>query len=120
MLTGCSTSKADRETLDLSINLYNKMLRMHEMEKAIIFVAEQHINDFISRKEAAKNVRIVDYRLMFTKYDELKKEAEVRVEMDYYHSADLRIRTVVDMQKWAFIKESGKAEWKLMSLLPVF
>jgi len=53
-------------------------------------------------------------------FDEKKKEAAIKIELDYYTLSSPRLRTVVDNQRWAYEGEEGKGVWRLMSLLPEF
>ena len=63
---------------------------------------------------------VADYRIKNIKYDEKKKEAEVKVEIDYYKLSTSRLKTVIDDQKWTYQGKEGKGRWRLMSLLPDF
>jgi len=118
-IAACSTPAGDRETLEQSIKLYNSMLQWQETNNASLFVAAKQLNDFIAAADAAKNKRIVEARPRITMFDEMKKEAEVRVEFDYYHKTDNKLRTAVDVQKWVFVTEGKEAHWKLASPYPV-
>ena len=75
---------------------------------------------FSARVRAAKNMRVVDYRITGVKLDEQKAEAEVRVEIDYYTLSAYRLKTLVDTQKWAYVDQGGAKQWRLVSLLPEF
>jgi len=96
------------------------MVRWNQLEEASLFPADSISAGYRERLKAAKNVAVVDYRVMNIKYDEKKKEAEVKVEIDYYRRSTLSLKTVIDNQKWAYQEKEGKGHWRLMSLLPDF
>jgi hypothetical protein len=119
-LITCSTRYAVREEFEEGLKRYNNMLVFNELDAASLFVTESLSDEFMSRVEAAKDVRVVDYRIVSTKYDEAKGEAEVKVEIDYYSLSSLKVKTLLDTQKWVYVKEKGKKQWRLMSILPEF
>jgi hypothetical protein len=116
----CSPRQAIREEFEMSVKKYNDTIRWHDMNSASLFAAESLDEEFRARVRVAKNVQVVEYRILRTKYNEEKGEAEVQVEIDYYHLSSNRLKTLVDTQKWAYIKEDGEKHWRLMSLLPEF
>jgi len=119
VLASCSTQiiKADFEN---KFRSYNEMVRWHQLENASLFPADSISAGYKERMKAAKNVAVVDYRVTNIEYDEKKKEAEVKVEIDYYRHSTLSLKTVIDDQKWTYQEKEGKGLWRLMSLLPEF
>ncbi len=109
-----------RAEFDKSMNQYRDLVRLNKMELAASFTTDALMGEFGARVQAAKNVRVVDYRVAGVKFDEQKGEAEVRVEIDYYTFSAYRLKTLVDTQKWAYLEERGKKQWRLVSLLPEF
>ncbi len=109
-----------RGELEASVDQYGELVRKNKMDLASSFTTEALVEEFSARARAAKNVRIVDYRLARLKFDEQKGEAEVKVEIDYYTFSAYRLKTLVDTQKWAYVDEGGKKQWRLVSLLPEF
>lgn len=120
VIVACSSKQAIRGELEISVKKYNDTIRWHDMNSAIMFSAESLDEEFSARVKAAKNVQVVEYRILRTKYNGEKGEAEVQVEIDYYHLSSNRLKTLVDIQKWAYIREGGEQHWRLMSLLPEF
>ena len=120
-LFSCATGEKDiRENFDkISID-YNELLRWHRFEDVSLFPADTISEKYRERLEMAKDVKVVDYRVINVTFDEKKKEAAIKVELDYYTLASPRVRTVVDNQRWAYEGEEGKGVWRLMSLLPEF
>ena len=96
------------------------MVRWNQFEESSLFSADSISAGYRERLKAAKNVAVVDYRVINIKYDEKKIEAEVKVEIDYYKRSTLSLKTVTDNQKWAYQVKEGKGLWRLMSLLPDF
>ena len=119
VLVSCSTQsiKADFER---DFRSYNEMVRWRQLEDASLFPADSISAGYKERMKAAKNVAVVDYRVTNIKYDEKNKEAEVKIEVDYYKLSTLSLKTVIDNQKWAYQEKEGKGFWRLMSLLPEF
>jgi len=99
---------------------YNELVRWHQLEEASLFPADSISAEYRERLKDAKNVAVVDFRVMDIKYDEKKKEAEAKVEIDYYRHSTLSLKTIMDNQKWAYQKKEGNGHWRLMSLLPDF
>jgi hypothetical protein len=119
-LVSCSAQRSIRADFEKSFRNYNEMVRWHQIEEASLFPADSSSAGYRERLKAAKNVEVVDYRVMNIKYDEKKKEAEVKVEIDYYKRSTLSLKTVIDSQKWAYQEKEGKGLWRLMSLPPDF
>jgi len=121
VLFSCApTQSGIREELNESITKYNDFVRWHKLDAAGLFPADAISEEFMTRAKAAKNVRIVDYRVVRMNYDVERNEALVQVEIDYYTLTANRLRSLIDNQKWAYVSENGIKQWKLMSLLPEF
>lgn len=121
VLIGCApTQSGIREELNDSITRYNDLVRWHKLDAAALFPADAISEEFRTRAKAAKNVRVVDYRVVRMNYDTQRNEALVHVEIDYYTLNANRLRSLIDTQKWAYVTADGIAQWKLMSLLPEF
>ncbi len=119
LLSACGSYNI-KGKLDQSVNQYNDQLRGQKLDAASLFVSEPLAKEFGARVEAARKVRIIDYRIMSMRYDEKKGEAEVKVEIDYYSLSTYLMKTLVDVQKWAYLEEGGTRKWRLASLLPEF
>jgi|OpeIllAssembly_1097287.scaffolds.fasta_scaffold87873_1 hypothetical protein len=119
-LVSCATEKSFREDFDKVFMGYNDLLRWHKLEDLGLFPVDSISEKYRERLEMAKDVKVVDYRIMNVTFDDKKKEAAVKIELDYYTLSWPTIRTVVDNQKWAYKGEKDKGEWRLMSLLPEF
>ena len=120
LVTCAPTQSGIREELNESITKYNDLVRWHKLDAAGLFPADAISEEFSTRAKAAKNVRVVDYRVVRTNYDTQTNEALVQVEIDYYTLTANRLRSLIDNQKWAYVTENGIKQWKLMSLLPEF
>jgi hypothetical protein len=99
---------------------YNDLLRWHKLEEASRFASDAISREYIDRVLAAKDMKVFDYRIVRTKYNKTKNEAEVMVEFEYYTFSTNTLKRLLDVQEWAYINESGTMQWKLMSLLPEF
>jgi len=120
VLISCSTQMSIKAEFEKNFRSYNELVRWHQLEEASLFPADSISAGYRERLKAAKNVAVVDFRVMDIKYDEKKKEAEAKVEIDYYRHSTLSLKTIMDNQKWAYQEKEGKGYWRLMSLLPDF
>ncbi len=118
-LTSCSTMVV-REKFEDSISQYSKLLSAQRFDLAGIFVSESIAEAFNARVKTAKNIKVVDCRVVKAKYEEENGKADVEVEIDYYTLSAYKLTTLTDLQKWAYVTENGATGWKLMSLLPEF
>ncbi len=122
-LCACSYWRAmnAKEDLEKSSKGYNKMVRWQESEQAcLIYVDKALRGQCLARVEAAKGVKIVDYRVKTLEYVKDSKEATATVEMDYYIPPSTRVKTLEDVQKWVYFEKEGDIGWRLVSLFPEF
>ena len=120
VFVSCSTQMSIKTEFEKNFRSYNELVRWNQLEEASLFPADSISVGYRERLKDAKNVAVVDFRVLDIKYDEKKKEAEAKVEIDYYRHSTLSLKTVIDNQKWAYQEKEGKSLWRLMSLLPDF
>lgn len=109
-----------REEFDESLNQYSTLFRWNDLDAASMFAADSCREDFIARTRAAKNVKVMDYRIVGMRYDEKKRSASVDVEIEYYLLSSARVKTLRYTEEWAYGKEKRSDGWRLMSLFPEF
>jgi hypothetical protein len=122
IVSTCSSLKNFREELKDTVVAYNDLLRWGEFNKAKHFVDASVRQEFEARAQAAKNVKIADYRILNADFETGEGEQIVEVEFDYYTSPTYLIKTLIDKQKWSYIyveKEKEK-RWRLMTPIPDF
>jgi hypothetical protein len=122
IVSACSSLKSFREELNDTVVAYNDFLRWNEFNKAKHFVDESVRQEFEARVQAAKNVKIAEYRILNTDFEPEKGEQTVEVEFDYYTSPTYLVKTLMDKQKWSYVyveKEKEK-RWRLMTPIPDF
>lgn len=119
-LVSCNTQRTIRADFEKSLKNYNESVRWHQLETASLFPTDSISREYKERARKANNSAVVDYRIMDVTYDDMKKEAEVKVEIDYYTLSSSTIRTLVDNQKWVYQEKEGIGLWRLISLLPEF
>jgi len=119
VLWGCSSYLVQWH-FDESLDAYNESLRWHEWDKASLYASDSTVKEFNARVAAAKDVKVVDYRILKTTYHAEKREATVDVEIDYYKVYAHMLKTVHDTQEWAYVNEHGTESWKLLSGFPEF
>jgi hypothetical protein len=125
LLTASSCSSIKKYTIneefEVSSKSYNKMLRWREWEKATAaFVAEPQRAKFASRVKAAEKITVTELRIRTQECNVDKGEAEVVIDIDYYISPSVTIKSVEDYQKWKYIEENGQKLWRLTTLFPEF
>jgi hypothetical protein len=109
-----------RDQFDESLKKYNDLFRWNELETASVFVADPLRGEYLVRAKAAKNLRVVDFRVIGSRYDEKKNKASVEVQVDYYLLSSATVKTLRDTEEWAYEGEKGAQGWRLMSQLPEF
>ena len=119
-ISACMPAMSVRTEFDDSINKYNKFLSSQSFDAAGFFASESIAQEFSARVKAAKNIKVIDHRIVRVGYDEKNGTAQVEVEIDYYSLSSYRMKTLLDIQKWAYVTESGFKHWRLTSLLPEF
>jgi hypothetical protein len=119
MLLGACSHNV-RDEFDESLKKYNELFRWNELETASLFAADPLRGEYIVRAKAAKNIRVVDFRVIGSRYDEKKNKASVEVQVDYYLLSAATVKTLRDTQEWSYQGEKGAQGWRLMSQLPEF
>ncbi len=119
----CARIKTLNEVNDFetSSNSYNQMLRWHELNKAGLTFSDDSVREqYSERARAAKGVTITDYRVLFKECNPEKKTAKVVVEIDYFISPSVTLKTLEDVQKWEYVVSNDKKGWRLKTPLPEF
>jgi hypothetical protein len=119
-LVSCNAQRNIKADFEKNVKNYNESVRWHQFESASLFPADSIAGEYKERARKASNAEVVDYRIVTVKYDDMRKEAEVKVEIDYYTLSSSKVRTLVDIQKWVYQEKEGIGLWRLMSLLPEF
>lgn len=120
LIIGLASCASVHGKFEKSLNDYNDLLRWHKLDEASLFAGDAVSQEFTARVRTAKNMKIFDYRVLRTKYNEAKNEAEVQVEFEYYKLSTNTLKSLVDVQKWVYVEENGSKQWKIMSPLPEF
>ena len=120
-LTACATRTGLSEELDRSVKAYNRMLRWHELENAVVTYSDpEQREDYQKQVETLKKrgISITDFRLHSTRYLPENQSGDVVAEFDYYILPSNRVKTVSHRQEWIYL-ESMKS-WKIKNGLPPF
>ncbi len=120
VIASCVSQHAVREEFEESLKGYNELRYRHEPFMASHYVEGSLIEKYLSMVSTSKDVRIVDYRILNTAYDEVRGKAEAQVEIEYYSVSTQKVKTLLDTQQWVYIKEKEKGQWMLVSLPPEF
>ena len=123
MLTACATyaHKGLSEELDRSVKAYNRLLRWHEMENAVMTYTDSELLEE-NLKQAGilkkRGLSVTDFRILSTRYLPEKTSGDVVAEFDYYLLPSSRVITISQRQEWVY-KENSKS-WKVKNGLPPF
>ena len=119
-LVSCNAQRNIKADFEKNVKNYNESVRWHQFDSASLFPADSISGEYRERARKANNAAVVDYRIVDIRYDDTRKEAEVKVEIDYYTLSSSKVRTLVDIQKWVYQEKEGTGFWRLTSLLPEF
>ena len=120
-LAACATHTGLSEEFDRSMKAYNRMLRWHEIENAVMTYSDpEQREENLKQAETLKKrgLSVTDYRILSSQYIPEKKTGDVVAEFDYYVLPSIRVKTISYRQEWVYL-ESIKS-WKLKSGLPSF
>jgi uncharacterized protein YceK len=124
LLCSCQSVKQLQygKSLDQVTTDYNQKLRWQQMDTACMAYMDPPLMEDCSRiVDAAREVKVADYRVRSVVYDERKGTARAVVEFDYYVPPGVTMKKVVDQQKWVLTGEQNQMQvWKLKSLPPEF
>lgn len=119
--TACATQAGLGEKFDRSVKAYNRLLRWHELENAVMNYGDpEHLEENLKEAEAIKKrgVSITDYRILTSNYSADKQTGDAVTEFDYYILPSNRIKTASYRQEWIYQKKLNA--WKLKTHLPLF
>ncbi len=107
------------DELDKNVREYNDLLRSNQLDKARLYTTESLWEGFDTR---AKDVKIINYRILSRDVEEGKGAETVKVEIDYSIPPSNVVKTVLDNQYWSYVyvKKEGKKIWMLITPLPEF
>jgi hypothetical protein len=120
-LTACATHTGLSEEFDRNMKAYNRMLRWHEIENAVMTYSDsEQREESLKQAETLKKrgLSVTDYRILSSQYLPEKKTGDVIAEFDYYILPSIRVKTITYRQEWVYL-ENIKS-WKLKSGLPSF
>jgi hypothetical protein len=121
VLNACATTTGLREELERSVKAYNRLLRWHELENAVItYSAPDKREVMLKQVDTLKKrgLSITDYRILTMRYLPEKNTGDVVAEFDYYILPSNRVKTISSRQEWVY-RDQEKI-WKVESDLPVF
>ena len=120
-LSACATHTGLSEEFDRSVKAYNRMLRWHEIENAVMTYSDpEQREEYLKQAGTLKKrgLSVTDFRILSSQYLPEKKSGDVLAEFDYYILPSNRVKTISYRQEWVYL-ESLKS-WKLKSGLPAF
>jgi hypothetical protein len=117
-LISCSSNI--KEDFDTVFERYNDALISSDLRLTFVFVADKAREAYLKSFEASKNARIFECRIIKKSVDEIKREARVYVELDYYMLEDNKVKTLRYVQEWSHFEENKVKDWRLLTPLPEF
>jgi len=122
-LTACATQRGLglSDELDRSVKAYNRMLRWHEIENAVVTYSDPEQREEYQKQAdilKKRGISVTDYRILSTRYIPETQSGDVVAEFDYYILPSNRVKTVSHRQEWVY-RENIKS-WKLKNGLPTF
>lgn len=120
-LTACATQTGINDEFDRSVKAYNRMLRWHELENAVMTYADpEQREEHLKRADTLKKrgLSVTDFRILSTRYLPENQSGDVIAEFDYYILPSNRVITISHRQEWVY-RENIKS-WKLINGLPPF
>lgn len=120
-LSGCAHLMDPKGDLDKVSREYNEMVRWDGREAACAAFADKALHDDCRKlAEAARDVKVADYRVVRVERDPSGKDAAILVRIEYYVPPSATVKTVEDLQQWRYMSNGPDRGWRLMSLPPRF
>ena len=121
--TACAAyaQKGLSDEFDRSVKAYNRLLRWHEMENAVMTYADpEQREDLLKQVDSLKKsgLSVTDFRILSTRYLPEKKSGDVVAQFDYFILPSNRIKTISHRQEWLY-QENSKS-WIIKTGLPPF
>jgi len=119
VLAACAGVQS-RASFDKDLEKYNELVRWRELEQASFYASAPAAVKFKERAEAAKNARVIDYKIIDVKFDEKAREATAVILFSYYLLNTGQVSKVTDNQRWVYSEAGSDKGWRLASPLPEF
>ncbi len=119
VLVSCGTYNM-RAKFDETAKSYGVVARWDKYETASVFAASSIRDEFEKRLKNAKDLEVVEYRVINVDYDAARLKATVNVQISYFLLPSTLVKTVIDKQVWQYVDEGGSRAWRLTSLPPEF
>jgi hypothetical protein len=117
MLSGCASTFDFRrqDTFEERVRQYGNLIRWSDFEAAEYFLAPDSSG---RRPKAPTDVHITDYQVKVTVVSEDARKAGQTVDITYFKSGSLRVKTLTEQQVWEF--DDVRNDWYLKSGFPAF
>jgi hypothetical protein len=117
LLSGCASSFDFRrqDTFEERVRQYGNLIRWSEFEAAEYFLAPDNSG---KRPKAPNDVHITDYQVKLMLVSDDARKAGQTVDITYFRSGNLRLKTLTDLQRWEF--DDVRNDWYLKSGFPAF
>jgi hypothetical protein len=117
LLSGCASSFDFRrqDTFEERVRQYGNLIRWSEFEAAEYFLASDNTG---KRPKAPNDVHITGYQVKRMLVAADARKAGQTVDITYFMSGNLRVKTLTDEQLWEF--DDARNDWYLKSGFPAF
>lgn len=117
LLGGCSTTPKELETLDETLQSYERAIRWGNYPLAVAFQEKpKNLPDW--ERHALKNIRVTSYRVISQEVDPEMTEAKILVDIRYYFDNSAIERVLTDRQVWIY--KENQEKWLLTTAFPKF
>jgi len=117
VLSSCSSTPKELETLDETLQSYERALRWGNYPLAVIFQKKpKQLPDW--ERHALKGIRVTSYRAINKDVNPEMTEAKILVDIRYYFDTAAIERVLTDRQVWTYNDDHEK--WYLTTPFPKF
>ncbi|MBI1921400.1 MAG: hypothetical protein HYS23_10025 [Geobacter sp.] len=121
VLSACTALLDLEGKLNKTSREYNEMVRWQELESACQSHVDKELREeCLKRADAARDVKVADYRVVRVERSPSGKEATILVQIEYYIPPSATLKTLDDLQKWRYKNGESGEGWRLVSLPPLF
>lgn len=117
VLGACATTFDKMDRLNSTLRGYEKALRWAKFDIAYSY-HKWDTKEQPSIPEYLKNIRLTNYGVSNSSFDEKTMTAKQTVAISFYNKNNLRERSLEDKQRWKYFPDEER--WYLMSKPPTF
>ena len=109
-LIGCNLLNPPKKQSESALDDFVYALRWQQYDAAARFMKSEHRKDFLNTFTAAKDLDIVDVRLISAELSAEGRRTETVIEMDYYMLPSTTVKTFRFEQTWIYYDRDDQNE----------